>query len=240
MERSSKTKSDRHQTLGLLSHLAAAGGAAAAPCLQTPAALLGAGVRLQRRALGELDAALLAPGRRLRRRLWDELRDALRGALADASDALWARLLSEEVLEGVLSRVEESGIAERVADRVLSDGIAEQVAARALAGPELQRMLATAFEGPLVEEAVAQLLESEAIWILVDEIARSPSVTEAISHQGSGFAEEMAQRLRDRSRRADARVQALAARVRHGRAEESGPRRLRGTNAGGPQGLAHR
>jgi ribosomal protein S28E/S33 len=208
--------------LGLLSDLAAAGGRAAASSLQTSAALLGAGSRLQRRALAELDAALLGPALRLHRRLGDELRSALRGALADASDALWARLLSEEVVEGVLSRVQESGITERVVDRVLSDGTAEQVAARALAGPELERMLAAAFEGPLVEEAVAQLLESEAIWILVDEIARSPSVTEAISHQGSGFVDEMAQRLRDRSRRADTRMQELAARVRHVRADEPG------------------
>lgn len=226
--------------MGLLSDLASAGGRAATSCLQTPAALLGAGSRLQRSALAQLDAALLGPASGLHRRLRDELAAALHSAFADASDALWARLLSEEVVEGVLSRVERSGIAGRVADRLLSDGIVEQVAARALAGPELERVLAVAFEGPLVEEAVAQLLESEAIWTLVDEIARSPSVTEAISHQGSGFVDEMAQRLRDRSRRADSRVQELAARLRQVRAEEPGPRRLRGEDVGRSQGLARR
>jgi hypothetical protein len=60
---------------------------------------------------------------------------------------------------------------------------------------------------------VARLLESEDLWLLVDEVARSPSVTEAISHQGVGFAEQMAGVVRARSRTADARVERLARRV---------------------------
>lgn len=93
---------------------------------------------------------------------------------------------------------------------------------RALEGPELRRMLADAIASPLAEELVADLLESEQLWILVDEIARSPSVTEAISHQSRGFAEEVADKARDRSRSADAHVQRLARRLGRRSAVNSG------------------
>jgi hypothetical protein len=76
-----------------------------------------------------------------------------------------------------------------------------------------ERVLSAAFRGRVVEETVEQLLASEALWELVDEIARSPSVTEAIAHQGSGFLDQVSERLRERSRAADARVQEIADRL---------------------------
>lgn len=89
----------------------------------------------------------------------------------------------------------------------------EAIVARAIEGPELRRMLADAIASPLAEELVADLLESEQLWVLVDEIARSPSVTEAISHQSMGFVEEVADRARARARSADAQMQRLARRL---------------------------
>ena len=127
----------------------------------------------------------------------------------------------------------------RIVDGLLAAGIAEDIARRILEGPELERIVVVAVESPavarvaervldspqaerlvgrviesrLLDEAVARLLESEDLWLLVDEVARSPSVTEAISHQGVGFAEQMAGVVRARSRTADARVERLARRV---------------------------
>jgi hypothetical protein len=127
----------------------------------------------------------------------------------------------------------------RVVDGMLEAGIADDIARRVLEGPELERIVVTAMESPavarladrvlespqaerlvarviesrLLDEAVTRLLESEELWLLVDEVARSPSVTEAISHQGVGFAEQMAGVMRDRSRTADARVERLARRL---------------------------
>ncbi len=94
---------------------------------------------------------------------------------------------------------------------------------RVLAGPEAERILAATLEGPLVEETVSQLLENQAVWVLVDEIARSPSVTEAIAHQGTGFVDQVAERARDRSRNADALLERVARRLVKRRARTAGP-----------------
>lgn len=133
--------------------------------------------------------------------------------LFDALDALVGRMLEQAVIDRVLERAEAAGIAQRVADRILEDGIAEQIAERVLSGPELERMLTAAFQSSLPEEVISQLLASEAVWILVDEIARSPSVTEAIAHQSTGFLDQVAGKARDRSRQADARLQRIARRI---------------------------
>src|SRR4051794_6531699 len=127
----------------------------------------------------------------------------------------------------------------RLADRLLAAGIADDIAQRLLDGPELERIVVAAMQSPgaarlgdrlldspqaerlvargiesrMIDEAVARLLESKDLWLLVDEIARSPSVTQAISHQGVGFAEEMAGVVRARSQRADARVERIARRL---------------------------
>lgn len=207
--------------MSLLSSIATAGAHAARAPIQVPVALVGSARAVERRARAELSAAV-------------------RRALPDIVDGLSAQLLSDEIVDRALVRIERSGIAQRIADRMLADGIAEQIADRALAGPELERMLATAFRGPLVEEAVTQLLESQAVWVLVDEIAHSPSVTEAIEHQGSGFLDQVMARLRERSRQADSRVQELAHRVGHapdGRApSEPAPRPPRSLTRPRPAG----
>jgi hypothetical protein len=138
-----------------------------------------------------------------------------------ALDAVLARALADETVDRILARVEATGVAQRVAERVLADGIAEQIAERAVAGPELARVVAAVVRSDLLDEAVARLLEAPALWVLVDEIARSPSVTEAIAHQGTGFVEEVAGSARERSRDADAWVARAARRL--GRKRASAP-----------------
>jgi hypothetical protein len=155
-------------------------------------------------------------------RLGLELEEQARGAISrraeqafyEALDAIVTRLMEDRVIDRVLERAEAAGVAQHVADRILEDGIAEQIAERAFSGPELERIVAAAFKTALPDELVSELLASEAVWILVDEIARSPSVTEAIAHQGTGFLDQVAAKARDRSRRADDRVLRLAERLR--------------------------
>jgi len=60
---------------------------------------------------------------------------------------------------------------------------------------------------------VARLVRTDALWLLVDEVARSPAVTEAIAQQGVGFADEVAGAVRVRSRRADALLERAARRA---------------------------
>jgi hypothetical protein len=166
--------------------------------------------------------ALGESGRELERRTRTALTAASERTLLAGIDAILARVLDDEVIDHVLERAETAGVAQRVADRILEDGTVEQIAQRTFSGPELERMLAAAFASALPEEVIAQLLASEAIWILVDEIARSPSVTEAIAHQGTGFFEQVAARAREHSRAADTRVQRMAHRLRPHRGPADG------------------
>jgi len=114
----------------------------------------------------------------------------------------------------------------RVADRLLSEGLVEQTTARVLEGAELERVVEAALESPtverligttiesrLVDQAVVRLLESDDLWVLVEEIARSPAVTDAIARQSIGFAEQVAGGVRARSGDADAWVEQRARRL---------------------------
>lgn len=73
--------------------------------------------------------------------------------------------------------------------------------------------VAWAIDSGLVDEVVERLLASDALWRLVDEIAQSAAVTEAIARQGVGFADEVAGGVRVRSRRADALLERAARRA---------------------------
>ena len=181
------------------------------------------------RTAGRLTTAPLRLGAEVGQIATDAARRAQDAAVAGgeraffaALDAVVVRMVSEDVIDRVIERVEVAGVAQRVVDRTLQDGLIEQIAERVLAGPELERIVAAAFRSALPDEVIAQALASEAVWVLVDEIARSPSVTEAIAHQGAGFLEQVAAKTRDRSRQADSRVQRLADRVgRHRRSPSS-------------------
>ncbi|HKP89238.1 MAG TPA: hypothetical protein VJT75_04625 [Thermoleophilaceae bacterium] len=135
------------------------------------------------------------------------------------------RVLRHALLSTV-DRVAGSQLAREAADRVLRSGVADEVVARLLDGPELERFVDRALESPAVErlvahtidsrlmdQAVAHLLDSDDLWRLVDEIARSPSVTEAIGRQSISFADQIAAAVRQRSRRADARIEHTARRL---------------------------
>jgi hypothetical protein len=154
----------------------------------------------------EVGQEALDAGRDARRAITNAAEEALLAAL----DAVVARLVEEPVIDLVLARVEAAAVTQHVVDRMLADGVLEQVADRLLVGPELERVLVAAFASALPEKLITQLLASEAVWVLVDEVARSTSVTEAIAHQGTGFAEQVAAKARDRSRTADSELQRLA------------------------------
>jgi hypothetical protein len=138
----------------------------------------------------------------------------------------------------VSSQVAEEAV-DRVVDGALAAGIGDVIAARIVDGPELERIVVSALESPgveriadrvvdspaterlmtrviesrLLDAAVERLLESDDLWLLVDEVARSPAVADAIGHQGVGFAEEIAGTVRRRSETADARLERVARRL---------------------------
>jgi hypothetical protein len=110
--------------------------------------------------------------------------------------------------DAVLAAVED-GI-----DRAIANGLIERVVDRLVAEKVVERTVDRVFdEQRVIDEVVKRLLESEALWVLVDEIAQSPAVTEAIGRQSIGFADQVAGEVRNRSRRADARLERIARRA---------------------------
>jgi hypothetical protein len=57
------------------------------------------------------------------------------------------------------------------------------------------------------------------MWTLIDEVAASPAITEAITQHGVGFADQVADEVRGRTRSADAWMESVARRVLRRRAQ---------------------
>src|SRR4051794_3396731 len=136
---------------------------------------------------------------------------------------------SQAALAG-LEAAGSSRFAAEAVDRILATPVAERAVTRALAGPvsaavngqAAERLAAQVIDGRIFDVAVRRLLESEDLWLLVEEIAGSPAVTDAIGRQGLGLADPGAGGGRGRPR---------AARAPGGRVARRPPRR--GPRGGG-------
>jgi hypothetical protein len=147
--------------------------------------------------------------------------DAVRLALPPATEVVatarrlprraraFAGALAGRAMLAVVDAVVASPYAERALDHVLESRLAEH----AVESPGMERMVAQVIESRLLDEVVARLLECEELWILVDEIAESPAVTAAITQQSLGFADEIADDINQRTRRADAIAERAARRL---------------------------
>jgi hypothetical protein len=60
-----------------------------------------------------------------------------------------------------------------------------------------------------------RVLASRELWRLVLEVAESPAVADAIARQGVGFADQMAEEVGERTRRADVGLERAARRMLH-------------------------
>jgi hypothetical protein len=156
-----------------------------------------------RTTLAVLDAVLDSryTDEAVRRIIASRLAERAVGYALDSSD----ELIAAEALEGAIRRTLESPETERLLQNVVDS-------------PAMERLVARAVDSRLIDAVTDQLLESEELWLLVEEIARSPAVTEAISHQSIGFADQVAGEVRARSVRADAALERVARRVLRRRA----------------------
>ena len=113
----------------------------------------------------------------------------------------------------------------RIATRLIESPAVERLVTRIVEDPATERTIGQLIDSRLVDLLVARLLESEELWLLVDEVAQSPAVTEAIAQQGLGFADEVADQVNQRTRRADAITERVARRLlhRHARVEPPPP-----------------
>jgi uncharacterized membrane-anchored protein YjiN (DUF445 family) len=144
------------------------------------------------------------------------------------------KLLFRDAVDRALDQLEQAGVADQVIDRLLAGGAVERLTSRLLEGPELEHIVDGALDSPGAERLVAHVLESrmvedasarvvddvlgrlrasEALWTLIDEVAQSPAVADAIAQQGAGFADQVGDELRDRSRHADEQLERAVWRV---------------------------
>jgi hypothetical protein len=118
------------------------------------------------------------------------------------------------------------GLQRKAIDRLLDSGELEQL----LASPRLQavieqvldsdgaqRLVDTFFQSGLFDRLIERLLASDGLWRAIDVIAASPAVRAAISQQGLGFADQVGEVVRRRSRNADDSIERIADRLIHPR-----------------------
>lgn len=124
------------------------------------------------------------------------------GAAADAGISLERRAVDRLVDSGELDRLLDSPRLHAVVELVLeSEGV--------------KGLIDMFFDSGLFDHFVRRLLASEGLWHLVDEVAASPAVTAAISQQGLGFADQVREEMRSRSRVADDWLERAAHRLAH-------------------------
>jgi hypothetical protein len=162
------------------------------------------GRRAEDLTLAALDAALAS-------RLGAEAVDRVLGS--ELASRAVSRALEGPLIEAVARDAVRYAVIERLANGLSDDPELERLLGRALESPATERMLVRVLESRLVDEAVRRLLDGEELWLVVDEIAQSPAVTEAIARQSVSFADQVAGQVRDRSRSADARLERAARRV---------------------------
>ena len=84
---------------------------------------------------------------------------------------------------------------------------AESATSAVLAAPELERVLDRALEAPVPEAVVRKLVDhvlaSPEIDRVIEHVAASPAVREAVKQQSTGFADELAARMRIDAARVD-------------------------------------
>jgi hypothetical protein len=135
---------------------------------------------------------------------------ALEGPLVEAVSR---DLVRYAVLERLADGLLDDPQLEQLLGRTLDSEATERLLVRALDSEATERLLVRVLESRLVDEAVQRVLDGEELWLVVDEIAQSPAVTEAIGRQSLSFADQVAGQVRDRSRTADARLERAARRV---------------------------
>lgn len=160
--------------------------------------------------LGPLSTAALRPARSLGRRVDRRARQTL------ARPASWLVLSAVDAGLSSVDSVLASPLAQEVGKRVRASALPEAlepIVAGALESPDAERLVRRVVDSRLIDGFLQELQESEALWLLIGEIAQSPAVTDAISRQSLGLADQMAGVVRSRSRNADDRLERLARRL---------------------------
>ena len=120
-------------------------------------------------------------------------------AMTSAVDAVVGSPAVQETLERVVSGPAFAGALRTILSPETVDMIAEEVTRSQM----IQKITVTAMEAGEMAPIVDAFLEREELWILVQTIAESPAVIDAVRQQGFGFADQVGDEVRGRSRTAD-------------------------------------
>ncbi|HUJ35127.1 MAG TPA: hypothetical protein VLW51_07950 [Solirubrobacteraceae bacterium] len=159
----------------------------------------------------------------------DEKASSRRGVLGPIA-GLGARAATATLrpIVGVAGAAAEAGLSleRRAVNRVLESDELERVVVVAINSVHIQAALKQAlesdgaaqlidslFDSGLIDRFLERLLASDSLWTMIDEIAGSPAVTAAISQQGLGFADQVGDEVRARSRKADDWMERAARRL---------------------------
>jgi hypothetical protein len=112
-----------------------------------------------------------------------------------------------------VNRVLESDELERVVVVAINSVHIQAALKQALDSEGAIQLIDSLFDSGLLDHFFERLLASESLWNLIDEVAGSPAVTAAISQQGLGFADQVGDQVRDRSRKADDWMERAARRL---------------------------
>lgn len=146
-------------------------------------------------------------------------RSRMFGPLADLGGRAASATLRP--LTGAVGAAAGAGISleRRAVDRLLESGELERflasaqfqaIVAQVVRSDGATQLIDTFFDSGLFDRFVDRLLASDGLWRLVDVIAASPAVRAAISQQGLGFADQLGDVMRERSRKGDRRLERVA------------------------------
>jgi hypothetical protein len=124
-----------------------------------------------------------------------------------------ARIVNELLADGVVEQIADRVLSGPELERIVDSEAMERFAARVLDGPGADRLVEQLLNSKLLDAAVTRVLASAQLWHVVEEVAASPAVTDAISRQGFGFADQVVEEVGARSRRADALLERAAQRI---------------------------
>jgi hypothetical protein len=112
-----------------------------------------------------------------------------------------------------VNRVLESDELERVVIVAINSVHIQAAFKQALSSEGAAQLVDSLFDSGFIDRFFERLLASDSLWHLIDEIAGSPAVTAAVSQQGLGFADEIGDQVRTRSRKADDWMERAARRL---------------------------
>jgi hypothetical protein len=121
--------------------------------------------------------------------------------------------LASKVVEQAVDRTLTSALARHAVDRAFQGPIVDAIAKDMIRYRVVERVVDELLAEGVVDRLIAGLAEREELWVLVEEVAASPAVTEAMTQQTASFADQVAGGVRTRSHHADAWLERQARRA---------------------------